>query len=332
MGSFAIVSGGARMRPIVHLHQLLRAHVRVALGRAEATVAEELLDEAQVSPLAEHVGGEAVAEGVGGDAALDPRGAGPDPDDAVYATRGETAAARIGEERPPSWSPRGQPRLEGLESDVARGHHPLLAALAHDAHRALLAVDVVQVEAAALGDPKPGGVEQLENRAVPEPRLRPFHGRIEQILRLVLGEEGRQPLRKLGTPDLSRGVDLDRPPASEVLEAAPDAGELAGHGGTRELALVERGEPGADGAGVCLGEAAQLLAREEGPELGEIGGVAAQGVARDPALVIEIAEELADGVLHEAQLTRRRERPLPGSRSRRGRTGASACRPWPPAR
>src|SRR5215510_4225476 len=185
MGSFEIVSVGARMRPIVHLHQVLRAHMRVALGRAEAAVTEELLDEAEVRPLPEHVGGKAVAEGVRGDAALDPRRARPDPDDAVYSARGETAAARIGEERSPSLPPHRQPRLEGLEGDVARGHHPLLAALAHDAHRTLLAVDIVQVEAAALGNAKPGGVEQLEDRAVTQSRLRPFHGRIEQVLRLV---------------------------------------------------------------------------------------------------------------------------------------------------
>src|SRR5215471_5934179 len=308
MGSFEIVSVGARMSPIVHLHQVLCAHMRVALGRAEAAVTEELLDEAQVRAFAEHVGGEAVAKGVGSDAALDPCRARPDPDDAVDATRGEAAAARIGEERAPLRSPHAQPRLESLE------------------------VDVVQIEATALGDAEPGGVEQLEDRAVAQPRLRSFHGRIEQVLRLVLREEGRQPLRKLGAPDLSRDVELDRPPASEVLETASHAGQLASHGGTRELTLMERGEPGADGAGVSLGEAAQLLAREEGPELGEIGGVAAQGVTRDPALVIEITEELADGVLHEARLTRRKERPLPGSRTRRARTGVSACRPWPPAR
>src|SRR5262247_3218001 len=112
MGSFEIVSVGARMSPIVHLHQVLCAHMRVALGRAEAAVTEELLDEAQVRAFAEHVGGEAVAKGVGSDAALDPCRARPDPDDAVDATRGEAAAARIGEERAPLRSPHAQPRLE----------------------------------------------------------------------------------------------------------------------------------------------------------------------------------------------------------------------------
>src|SRR5262249_58473447 len=94
----------------------------------------------------------------------------------------------------------------------------------------------------------------------------------------------------------------------------------------------EEGKPAEDGAGVRAREAPQLLAREEGLELGEISGVASKGMVRDPPLVIEIAEELADGILHRAALTRRRERPLPGSRTRRARTGASACRPWPPAR
>src|SRR5215467_745836 len=332
MGSFEIVSVGARMRPIVHLHQVLRAHVRVALGRAEAAVAEELLDESQIRAFAEHVGGEAVAKGVGSDAALDPRRARPALDDTMHPSGGEAAAAWIGEERPSPFAAHGQPRIERLEGNVARGYHPLLAPLAHDAHRALLPVQVVQIEAAAFGDAKPRSVEKLEERAVAQPRLRPLDGGIQEILGLILGEERGQPLRQLGASDLAGGVQFDHPAAGEVLEAAPHAGELAGHGGTGELALVEGCEPAADGAGICAREASQLLAREEGFELGEISGVASKGVARDPPLVIEIAEELADGILHPAALTRRRARPLPGSRTRRARTGASVCRPWPPAR
>src|SRR5215472_17261418 len=100
MGSFEIVSVGARMSPIVHLHQVLRAHMRVAPGRAETAVAEELLDKSQIRAFAEHVGGEAVAKGVGSDAALDPRRSRPALDDAMHPSGGEAAAAWIGEERP----------------------------------------------------------------------------------------------------------------------------------------------------------------------------------------------------------------------------------------
>ena len=63
---------------------------------------------------------------------------------------------------------------------------------------------------------------------------------------------------------------------------------------------MERGEPAPDGAGVGPGEAAHLLAGEEGVEVGEIGGVASQRVWGSAALVVEIAEKLSRGILHDA--------------------------------
>src|SRR5262249_21066298 len=263
----------ARLARIVHLDQVPRAEGGVALGRAEAAVAEELLDESQIRAFAEHVGGEAVTKGVGSDAALDPRRPRPALDDTMHPSGGEAAAAWIGEERPSPLAAHGQPRIERLEGNVAVRHHPLLAPLAHDAPRALLPVQVVQIEAAAFGDAKPRRIEKLEKRTVAQPRLRPLDGGIQEILGLVLWEKRGQPLRQLGASDLAGRVQLDHPAAGEVLEAAPHAGELACHGGTGELALVEGGEPAADGAGVGAREAAQLLAREEGLELGEISGV-----------------------------------------------------------
>src|SRR5262249_32841349 len=113
MGSFEIVSVGARMRPIVHLHQVLRAHVRVALGRAEAAVAEELLDESQIRAFAEHMGGEAVAKGVGRDAAVNPRRARPALDDPMHPSGREAAPAGVGGERAPPLAPHAPPRLAG---------------------------------------------------------------------------------------------------------------------------------------------------------------------------------------------------------------------------
>src|SRR5262245_37135018 len=121
---------GARMRPIVHLHQMLCAHVRVALGGAEAAVAQELLDEPQIRAFAEHVGGEGVAQRVGADATIDAGRAGPRLHDAVGAARRQPASPRVGEERPVPLTADGEPCLESLEGDVTDGHHPLLAALA----------------------------------------------------------------------------------------------------------------------------------------------------------------------------------------------------------
>src|SRR5262249_58169898 len=129
-----------------------------------------------------HVGGEVVAKGVGSDAAVNPRRARPALDDPMHPSGREAAAAWIGEERPSPFAADGQPRIEGLEGNVARGYHPLLAPLAHDAHRALLPVQVVQIETAAFGDAKPRSVEKLEERAVAQPRLPPLHPSTHQFL------------------------------------------------------------------------------------------------------------------------------------------------------
>ena len=44
--------------------------MRVALGRGQACVSKELLDDPKVGPAAQEVGGEAVPEGVGADLSL----------------------------------------------------------------------------------------------------------------------------------------------------------------------------------------------------------------------------------------------------------------------
>ena len=241
------------------------------------------------------------------------------------------APARIDEEGPATFPRTPEPRLDRREGSVTHRHHPLLAALAHDADRSLPSVHVGQVEAAALRDAEAGGIEQLEQGPVSESGRRAVHLGVEEVLRFVLGQERRQSPGQLGAPDLTGGIELDRPTAGEVLEAAPHRGELAGDGGSRQLPFVERGQPAPDGAGVGRGEAAHLLAGEEGVEVGEIGGIASQGVSGGAALVVEVAEELTRWILHDEWLTPPRERPLPGSRTRRGCTGASACRRWPRA-
>ena len=55
------------MRRIIGLRELLQVEVGVALGGAEAGVAQELLDGAQIHAAVQQVGREAVAQGMGAD-------------------------------------------------------------------------------------------------------------------------------------------------------------------------------------------------------------------------------------------------------------------------
>ena len=77
------------------------------------------------------------------------------------------------------------------------GHQPLLAALAAQQHRPGLGVDVVDVEADGLGDARAGGVQQFQQRPVPQGQ-RAVGGalaarRLQQRQHLVDGQALGQP-------------------------------------------------------------------------------------------------------------------------------------------
>jgi hypothetical protein len=78
--------------------QALAGDVGVKLGGADAAVAEEFLDDAQVGAVFEEVGGEAVAEHVGRDVSRDAGVARAGLDAAPHG-RGAEGAAAFGEEK-----------------------------------------------------------------------------------------------------------------------------------------------------------------------------------------------------------------------------------------
>src|SRR5581483_11009823 len=201
-----ILSGRPGMGRIVHPHQVLRAHVRVALRGGEPAVAEQLLDQAEVGSLAQHVGGEAVAQGVRGHALAEPRPAGHALDDPVGAPGGEPAAPGVLEQGAAPATAQGQMGGQGLERGLADRHDALLGALADHAHGAPGLVEVVEVEAAGLGDPEAAGVEELHQRPVPRPRRARRRGRVEQVRGLVLGQERGQAAAEARAADLTGRV------------------------------------------------------------------------------------------------------------------------------
>ena len=178
---------GARVRRAVALLEPLGRHVRVDLRRAEARVAEELLHRAQVRAAVEQVRRGGVPQGV---RPLGPgRGCRQDGrDEPVHAARAHARAARAEEDgrrrlagcrvawvarrrrrtrRPPaSPAARLEVSIDRTSGGRTVGHHPLLRALAGDAHGAAPPVDVVDVEADELGDAQRRRVEQFDDRDV----------------------------------------------------------------------------------------------------------------------------------------------------------------------
>ena len=92
------------------------------------------------------------------------------------------------------------------------GHQPLLAALAEDPDQILRQEEIGQAEAAQLGDPEPGPVGQLQQRAIPPG---------ERLLQLGRGEQRSPPPGTLnvsgstrprrGLSSRSLGSSLTRP-------------------------------------------------------------------------------------------------------------------------
>ena len=135
------------MRSSVHLADALPRHMRVELRRADTRMTEQLLDDAQVSPSLQEVGGEGVAQGVWADPVRQPGGGGrafhgtpglvPGPSaTSISDEQGCAAKRRYVAEReqrdPRSVDPVG----EHPERDVPYWYKPLLVALSDDPDKA----------------------------------------------------------------------------------------------------------------------------------------------------------------------------------------------------
>ena len=131
----------------------------------------------------------------------------------------------------------GQPRRQRVVRRLPIGHGALLVALAEHPQHAPGAVDVVDVQATQFTDPDAGGVEHLDDQAVPQRQritllgtgFRGVHG----VCRLVGAQHRRQRAAGFGHLQPGRGVVFQQTPA-----LCP-----------RGERLDRRGAPGQRGAG-----------------------------------------------------------------------------------
>ena len=189
----------------------------------------------------------------------------------------------------------------GRDGLAADRDEPLLGALAARAQHAGAQVDGADGEVDGLARAQPAGVHELEHRAVAQRGGVAAAGRREQPGDLVAAED----LRQLEV--LARRAQLRRRVVGDDLLAAQVAVERAQAGG---LALDRRGRDrrALRPAGGELGEKARELgvaerrrvvavAHEEVAELQEVGAVGLERVARQPALELEVGEEVEHVVL-----------------------------------
>jgi hypothetical protein len=174
----------------VDLPQPAPRQVRVALGRRQRRVTEQLLDDADVRTALEQVGREGVPQRVRGHVAE--AGCVAARPTAVRASRAPRRSPRVLSSsasvvRGPSSAgrPVGEVVAERVDRRLAERGDPFLRALAEQPHLALREVQGGEVERAGLGHAGAAGVQQLEQGPVPQPDRRRGVGGDEQAVHLV---------------------------------------------------------------------------------------------------------------------------------------------------
>ena len=292
----------------VRLLQLLAGEVGVELGRRQIGVAEHLLHRAQVAAAGEQVRREGVAQGVRAHPVAEPGGLGVAQDDLVEALPRQRPAAEVDEQlalvvgSDHLRSARAQIHPDRGDGLAADRYQPLLGALAPRADDAVLEVDVGDLERDRLRRPQPRRVHQLEQRPVPQGggfvaawlRQQPLHLGVAQDLRKLLAPPRRLEPRRRVVLDLFL-------PAQVPVEGAQAGG----------LAIDRRGRAGSAAVAVPLGHVGQEVGEiarlgrgriaialgEETAELEQVGAVRSERVARQPALELEVGEEVENEAL-----------------------------------
>lgn len=336
----------------VDLAQAAFGDVGVDLGGGDGGMAEEFLDDAEVGPMFEEVGGEAVSEHVGGDGPADsgepgafadsePEGDGgegraaPGQEDGARAAGGEEGGSRDLEIA-----------LEGGDGDAADGDDSFLAAFADDGCVSGLEVELFEAEGAKFSQAQARGVGEFENGLVAE-GVRGFGlDRGEQAADFRIGERFGQSFPASGEREMCRGVVWKKPfpfaVAIEGSEGGDSEVEGCGAEGFGRGWWIGLGTWRATAAGVGLGlvleEGGEVWEGDLGP-LGEVGlggspgyepvehgFVGAGGVVGLTPLMAQVGEEVIDQFTHAGVI-------VPGSAGgRQSKTGGigkgpgSGCR------
>ena len=234
------------MGALVGTAQVLRRDLRVALGRGDGGVAQELLDDPHVGAAAQHVGGTRVAQDVRADPvgqadaagvlldhAEDPHTGQPPPTDVEEHRLGIAAAApllRLEQGRPSPESHSARAARASRPIGTTRSLFPLPSTRSSGQIGALhRGDDVAQVQAHQLADAGARPVEDLEHRPIAQDRGPGPDDGTEQQLRLLLAQRLRQQVGDGDRRQVERGIVAAQPFFDEEAVEAADARERPGH-------------------------------------------------------------------------------------------------------
>ena len=222
-----------RMGGGVDFGQMIQRDVGVERGGLQALVAQERLDDAEVGPAPEHVGGAGVAEQVTGTGPLEV-GFGEQALDAGGEGAAAKACSLVGEEQSRFCWVILQSRaaflpvaLDPVQRTLTEGHEAIPPAFARaDQQGQVAVIHVAEIEIRQLQAADAGGVEGFQDRPIPEA----LHG-----LEVGLGKDGfdvfdrQERMGKLpgpfGQDPLGGGVDEEAPFPNQPAEEALERGE-----------------------------------------------------------------------------------------------------------
>lgn len=298
----------------VHGAEAALVDVGVNFSGGEVGMAEEFLDDPQVSAAGEQVSGERVAEEVGVNRGGDAGAAGGVPDHAPEAGGGERAAV-AGEEDFAGAPLSQQFRAAGGEVNAQCGlgaaadeDQAFLAAFANDAGGAFGEVEIFLAEGGEFTDAQAAGVEGLEDGAVAEAErgVRPADG--EEAVNFFLGEGGGEAFGEAGEFEQRGEVAREEGFVVEVAEEIAEGGYFdfeCGRGGVAEAGLVVevgfedgQGEVGPGECGVVVVEPGEEAFQDDA-----VHGLGVRGVAAFEGEAGQAGFEFG-GAAHGATLVR----------------------------
>ncbi len=285
----------------------------IGFGGGDAGMAEEFLDDAEIGPVFEEVGGEGMSEHVGGHVPFDTCAADPR-FDAEPEGDGSEGGAATGEEDvgrgfrgDQAGTSGGEVTFEGGTGGASDGHDPFLVAFADDMDEPGFELELFESDAAEFGEAKAAGVGEFENRVIAEGGFGGLGGRGQDPFDF-LGIEGLGELfPATGQREVFRGIKGDEVFGNGEPEEGAEGGDgEVDAGGTEVAGTASSGAGGLGRTGTfLLEEVEEVLEGDfaEGPdavggspggEAGELGGVGALGVGRLAAFVSDMDQEFLD--------------------------------------
>src|SRR5918999_4708 len=327
-----------RLLEDAHRTRLMRgggiAHTRTSDARSIRGYRSAWSHGSQVCPTVEQVGGKGVPQGVGST---------PDSARGGLVPREERPDAAGTEAASPQVQEQGRRRLacrEGGSAPVEVGAQrlccglpqrelALLAPLAGDDERGGAEVEVGDVEPAQFGDPEPAGVEQLQDRPVPEAPGLVRRWLLAQTRRLSGLENLWQRAVEFGRDEVLGGTRGDQVVSDGPAQQRAQGAELAGDRAPGVAPGPEVGEVAAQEATIERPERGGPGPGSPGRELSEVEAIPRQGVLGEIALRSKRAQEVPGRALNRG-LVRGRSLPRLALAGRRAGAVGGARSPRPP--